>query len=94
MNCLWTCSPCCVQIWSALDLKQYLLATRLYLLSRHIYNTVQLDPNSAAVVGRFPLLARQWASICHFKAAILQVCVCVEVLTFVKCLLRIHQNED
>lgn len=61
------------QIWSALDLRHYLLATRLYLLARHIYNTVQLDPEAAVVVGRFPLLARQWASVCHFKIIILQV---------------------
>lgn len=62
-------------------MKQYLLATRLYLLAKHIYNSIQLDPNSAAVVGHFPLLARQWASICHFKAAILQVCLLLVAFT-------------
>lgn len=61
------------QIWSALDLRHYLLATRLYLLARHIYNTVQLDPEAAVIVGHCPLLARQWASVCHFKMIILQV---------------------
>jgi hypothetical protein len=63
------------RIWSALDAGRYLLSTRLYLLARHIYSTVQIDPQAAHIISpRFPLLARQWTTICHFRTAILQTC--------------------
>ncbi|KAH9518338.1 Golgi transport complex subunit 1 [Bulinus truncatus] len=63
------------KIWSNVDSQEYLKATQLYLLARHINASLHLDSQlSADVVTWFPVLTRQWAAISHFKSTILQGC--------------------
>lgn len=63
------------KVWSAIDTGNYLQATQLYLLARHINTALQLDSQqSAKIHSWFPVLARQWAAISHFRATILQGC--------------------
>ena len=61
------------QIWSSVEAQEYLSATRLYLLARHVNTSLHLDQRrSADMLTWFPVLTRQWAAISHFKATILQ----------------------
>jgi hypothetical protein len=63
-----------LQVWSALDGRDYLTAARLYLISRHINTSLHLDSQHAPnVLSWFPVLTRQWAAISHFKSTILEV---------------------
>ncbi|KAI8792747.1 conserved oligomeric Golgi complex subunit 1 [Biomphalaria glabrata] len=63
------------KIWSNVDSQEYLKATQLYLLARHINASLHLDTQlSADVATWFPVLTRQWAAISHFKSTILQGC--------------------
>jgi hypothetical protein len=63
------------KVWSAIDTGNYLQATQLYLLARHINTALQLDSQqSAKIHSWFPVLARQWAAISHFRMTILQGC--------------------
>ncbi|XP_055956270.1 conserved oligomeric Golgi complex subunit 1 [Patella vulgata] len=63
------------KIWSSVDNQDYLRATQLYLLARHINTSLHLDTQrSSSVLSWFPLLTRQWAAISHFKSSILQGC--------------------
>ena len=60
-----------------MDAGQYLRATQLFLLARHANTGLQLGSHHAGKVHSwFPVLARQWAAISHFRATILQVCMC------------------
>ena len=62
------------QIWSNIEAGQYLQATQLYLLARHVHTGLQLDAQLAAKIQQwFPLLTRQWAAISHFRGTLLQV---------------------
>ncbi|XP_066999265.2 conserved oligomeric Golgi complex subunit 1 isoform X2 [Anabrus simplex] len=60
------------QIWSAVENEDYLLGTQLFLLARHINTGLQLqDGITANQVGTwFPVVARQWSAISHFRWAI------------------------
>ncbi|KAI0208088.1 Conserved oligomeric Golgi complex subunit 1 [Lamellibrachia satsuma] len=61
------------QIWSAIELGEYLHATQLFLLARHVHTGLQLDTQqSARILSSFPVLTRQWAAIGHFRTTILQ----------------------
>ncbi|CAG5116585.1 unnamed protein product, partial [Candidula unifasciata] len=63
------------KIWSNVDSQEYLKATQLYLLARHINSSLHLDSRqSADVMTWFPVLTRQWAAISHFKSTVLQGC--------------------
>ncbi|XP_012934565.1 conserved oligomeric Golgi complex subunit 1 isoform X1 [Aplysia californica] len=63
------------KIWSSVESQEYLEATQLYLLARHINTSLHLDPRrSSDVITWFPVLTRQWAAISHFKTTILQGC--------------------
>jgi len=63
------------KIWSSVESQEYLTATQLYLLARHINTSLHLDPRrSSDVSSWFPVLTRQWAAISHFKTTILQGC--------------------
>jgi len=69
------------KIWSALDMCQYLLSAKLYLIAQHIVNN-SLHINKGAqqinkksqrdVFASFPILHHQWAAISHFKSSILK----------------------
>ena len=66
-----------LQIWNYLDSKEYLPAAKLYLLAKHIHGCLQYDTQTGGqVLNRFPVIAKQWAAISHFKNAIIQVSVC------------------
>ncbi|XP_078314563.1 conserved oligomeric Golgi complex subunit 1-like isoform X2 [Crassostrea virginica] len=63
------------KIWSALDEQDYLMATRHFLLSRHIHTSLQLESQQTGnLLTLFPVLTRQWAAISHFRTTILQGC--------------------
>lgn len=63
------------KIWSSVDCQDYLKATQLYLLARHINTSLHLDSRrSSDVISWFPVLSRQWTAISHFKSTILQGC--------------------
>ncbi|RUS88515.1 hypothetical protein EGW08_003691, partial [Elysia chlorotica] len=63
------------KIWSSVDCQDYLKATQLYLLARHINTSLHLDSRrSSDVIKWFPVLSRQWTAISHFKSTILQGC--------------------
>ncbi|XP_014666328.1 PREDICTED: conserved oligomeric Golgi complex subunit 1-like isoform X2 [Priapulus caudatus] len=65
------------KIWATVDAADYLRATQLYLLARHIHTGLHLDstsPQSAHILAHFPVLSRQWSAISQFKPAILQGC--------------------
>ncbi|GFO41000.1 conserved oligomeric Golgi complex subunit 1, partial [Plakobranchus ocellatus] len=63
------------KIWSSVDCQEYLNATQLYLLARHINTNLHLDSHRSFDVSMwFPVLSRQWTAISHFKSTILQGC--------------------
>ncbi|XP_067932547.1 conserved oligomeric Golgi complex subunit 1-like [Watersipora subatra] len=63
------------KIWSYLDNAAYLPAAKLYLLSKHVHTCLQYDTQTGGqVLGRFPVIAKQWSAISHFQSAILQGC--------------------
>ncbi|XP_074651073.1 conserved oligomeric Golgi complex subunit 1-like isoform X2 [Tubulanus polymorphus] len=63
------------RIWTELDSSEYLKATQLYLVARHVHTSLQLDTQqSTAIHTWFPVLTRQWTAISHFRASILQEC--------------------
>ena len=79
------------KIWSALDMCQYLLSAKLYLIAQHIVNN-SLHINKGAqqinkksqrdVFASFPILHHQWAAISHFKSSILKVRLIIVLYTF------------
>ena len=70
-----------LQIWSALESSAYLRASQLFLLARHINTGLQRDSQQAAKIATyFPVLARQWAAIGHFRTTILQVSDTMEII--------------
>ncbi|XP_033096428.1 conserved oligomeric Golgi complex subunit 1-like [Anneissia japonica] len=65
------------KIWGAIENRQHLRGTQLYLLACHIMSSLQLDgvnQQSTQLLTWFPILSRQWAAVSHFKASILQSC--------------------
>ncbi|KAK3579911.1 hypothetical protein CHS0354_012452 [Potamilus streckersoni] len=63
------------RIWSALESQDYLTASRLFLLSRHINTSLQLhSQHSSDFLYWFPVVSKQWAAISHFRSTILQGC--------------------
>lgn len=56
------------EIWTCLDCGDYLIASRLYLMSQHINTSLQLDSQHASnFLYWLHVLNRQWAAISHFK---------------------------
>jgi conserved oligomeric Golgi complex subunit 1 len=49
-------------IWTNLDNENYLVATQLFILSRHISTGLQLDSNME-IMKKFPVVKKQWAFI-------------------------------
>ncbi|KAG0020959.1 Golgi transport complex subunit 1 [Podila clonocystis] len=64
------------QIWRNMESSSYLTASRLYLISKAIYNKLNAgtegDDSSVKVMETFPVVGRQWDAVSHFKAQILQ----------------------
>eukprot|EP00116_Pleurobrachia_bachei_P010099 sb/3470361/ len=60
------------RIWRAMEEQNYLIASQLYLLSRHIVTNLHIG--TSAHLTKFPVLAQQWGAISHFKSSILQGC--------------------
>ncbi|KAG0095493.1 Golgi transport complex subunit 1 [Podila epicladia] len=64
------------QIWRNMESSSYLTASRLYLISKAIYNKLNTgtegDATSVKVMETFPVVGRQWDAVSHFKAQILQ----------------------
>ena len=72
-----------LQIWTCLDMEDYLSASRLFLLAQHINTNLQLtSQGSQNFLYWFPVLNRQWAAISHFKFTILQVCISFVLFEF------------
>jgi conserved oligomeric Golgi complex subunit 1 len=49
-------------IWTNLDRENFLVATQLFILSRHISTGLQLDSNNE-LMRKFPVVKKQWAFI-------------------------------
>ncbi|KAF9928415.1 Golgi transport complex subunit 1 [Linnemannia zychae] len=65
------------QIWRNMENHGYLTASRLYLISKAIYKSLNTDASeddrqSVKVMETFPVVSRQWDAVSHFKAQILQ----------------------
>lgn len=63
-----------LQIWKYLDSADYLPATNLYLLAKHVHGCLQYDSQTGGqILSRFPVIAKQWTAISYFKNIIIQV---------------------
>ena len=57
------------RLWSSIDSKDFVLATKLYLFSRHIHTNLSLNE---AIMISYPVIDRQWAGIAQFQDIISQ----------------------
>lgn len=72
----WPANRCMFmfQIWKCLDSLDFISAAKLFLLAKHVHGCLQYDTQTGGqVLNRFPVIAKQWAAISHFKTAIIQV---------------------
>ncbi|TRY75813.1 hypothetical protein TCAL_07009 [Tigriopus californicus] len=73
IKCLMMCPE---KIWTQVDQRDYLQASQLYLFARHTHTGLTMDQgghfSAQHVANVFPVVGRQWASIAHFRDAILQ----------------------
>ncbi|KAF9432191.1 Golgi transport complex subunit 1 [Entomortierella beljakovae] len=65
------------QIWKNMEHSSYLTASRLFLISKAIYKSLNADideedARSVVVTETFPVVGRQWDAVSHFKTQILQ----------------------
>lgn len=60
-------------IWSCIDNEDYLVATQLFLFSRHISTGLQLDVNKTLLTS-FPVAKKQWTILSQFQKTIKQAC--------------------
>ncbi|KNC84336.1 hypothetical protein SARC_03441 [Sphaeroforma arctica JP610] len=62
-------------LWNALEIKQYLKAAKLYLLSEYIYNVLRHNQSiSSSLRSHFPILHTQWDSMSGLKSEIASKC--------------------
>lgn len=62
------------KIWISLENGDLLDAANLYLLAQHIHTSLEIEVNhqdSVPISTCFPVVARQWASVMHFRSSIL-----------------------
>ena len=52
------------RLWSSIDDRDFILATKLYLFSRHIHTNLSLNE---AIMISYPVIDRQWAGISQFQ---------------------------
>ena len=52
------------RLWSSIDNKDFVLATKLYLFARHIHTNLSLND---AIMVSYPVIDRQWAAISQFQ---------------------------
>lgn len=64
------------RIWAMLERGELLAATQLLLLTQHTHTALLLTrrSNQEDVVSRWPVLNRQWASVCQLPATISRLC--------------------
>ncbi|XP_032451954.1 conserved oligomeric Golgi complex subunit 1 isoform X1 [Nasonia vitripennis] len=62
------------QIWSAIDSKDFLLATQLFLLAQHINYSLKFEIGDANLASRYPIVSKQWGIINQFKSLIFNFC--------------------
>ncbi|KAK3814360.1 MAG: hypothetical protein J3Q66DRAFT_346318 [Benniella sp.] len=68
------------QIWRNIENNNYLNASRLYLISKAIYDNLNagmsgnddIESQSVKVMETFPVVGRQWDAVSHFRTQILQ----------------------
>lgn len=61
-------------IWSAIDAKDFLLASQLFLLAQHINFSLTFEVGDGELAIRYPIVAKQWGIINQFKSLILNFC--------------------
>lgn len=62
------------QIWSAIDAKDFLLATQLFLLAQHINYSLTFEVGDTNLASRYPIVSKQWGIINQFKSLLLNFC--------------------
>ncbi|XP_077285112.1 conserved oligomeric Golgi complex subunit 1 isoform X2 [Arctopsyche grandis] len=66
------------QIWSNVDVEDFLTATQLFLLARHIYTGLQLETGgqnaNKNISALMPVVHRQWNSLSNFNECLIKAC--------------------
>ena len=62
------------QIWSAIDAKNFLLATELFLLAQHLNYSLAFEVGDFTLADKYPIVSKQWGNINQFKSLILNFC--------------------
>uniref|UniRef100_T1JDY8 Conserved oligomeric Golgi complex subunit 1 n=1 Tax=Strigamia maritima TaxID=126957 RepID=T1JDY8_STRMM len=61
-------------IWSLIENNQILLGSELFLLAKHIHNSLQTQSSfNVPVSNWFPVITRQWITTSHFKTSLIDV---------------------
>ncbi|XP_015609799.1 conserved oligomeric Golgi complex subunit 1 isoform X2 [Cephus cinctus] len=63
------------QIWSAIDARDFLLATQLYMLAQHVNYSLTFEIGNNELTNKYPIIAKQWGAISQFKNVILNGCI-------------------
>ncbi|KAL7304408.1 hypothetical protein TKK_0003206 [Trichogramma kaykai] len=62
------------QIWSAIDEKDFLVATQLFLIAQHIKFSLSFEVGEQDLTSKYPIVFKQWGIINQFKNLILTCC--------------------
>ncbi|XP_074110677.1 conserved oligomeric Golgi complex subunit 1 [Cotesia typhae] len=61
-------------IWSAIDDRDLLKASQLFILAQHIHYTLILQVGHNPMKSKFPVVIKQWSSISNFRRIISEEC--------------------
>ncbi|XP_023288595.1 conserved oligomeric Golgi complex subunit 1 isoform X2 [Orussus abietinus] len=62
------------KIWTAIDSKNILLATQLFILAQHLQYSLKLEVGDEELLNKYPIVTEQWKSISQFKTVIPKEC--------------------
>lgn len=62
-------------IWSAIDSKDFLLASQLFLLAQHINYSLTIEEGEVNLLNKYPIVSKQWSIIDQFKNLIKNFCI-------------------
>jgi hypothetical protein len=62
------------QIWLAIDVKNFLLASQLFLLAQHINYSLTFEVGDSNLSIKYPIVSKQWGVINQFKSLITNFC--------------------
>ncbi|XP_043472746.1 conserved oligomeric Golgi complex subunit 1 isoform X1 [Leptopilina heterotoma] len=61
-------------IWSAVDSKDFLLATKVFKIAQHIHFSLKFEVGNAELTSNYPIVGKQWGIINQFKTIIFNGC--------------------